>query len=117
MMRTIGILLFLVAGCGDEPERLPAHLTDHVQVGKAEPGPRCQSLGALEGMSTDGAPSRYESAYGAIKDTAAIRGGNYVVIDQVSSFVEGSDAQVVIRGRVYACTLGLPPPMVAAECH
>jgi hypothetical protein len=115
MTRTFGIgIAILLAGCDEEPQRLPAHITDHVQVARSEPGPHCESIGALEGHSSDNARSKYESAYADLKDTAAMRNGNYVVIDQVASLFAGSDGEVVIRGRLYVCSLGLPAAMVRA---
>jgi hypothetical protein len=113
MIRTLGIVIAIsLAGCDEEPQRLPAHITDHVQVARAEPGPHCESMGALEGHSSDEARSKYESAYADLKDAAALRNGNYVVIDQVSSWLSGTDTEVVIRGRLYACALGLPAPLL-----
>ena len=117
MTRMVGIALVSLSmlGCDEEPQRLPAHITDNVRVARTEPGAHCESVGALEGHSSDGARSKYESAYADLKDAAALRGGNYVVIDQVAAIPLGSDPEVVIRGRLYSCSLGLPAQMVRME--
>jgi hypothetical protein len=96
-------------GCVEnEDAKIAPSLVDAVQVSKSEPGPVCKALGALDGTSGDCDGSRYEAAYAAIRTRAALRGGNYVVIDHVMSDV---DRMVTIEGRVYACAFS-PYPTV-----
>jgi hypothetical protein len=104
----------LMAGCvdGGETPRVSQQLVDAVQVSKSEPGSACRPIGALEGKSGDCGSSAYESAYDNLRAMAALRGGNYFVIDAVDGprLVSPSyyDTSVVIRGRLFACALGQP---------
>jgi hypothetical protein len=101
-----------ICGCVEQNDmRIAPYLVDAVQVSKAEPGPSCRSLGALDGVSGD-CESPYESAYAALRTRAALRGGNYVVIDAV--IPEAIDRSIIINGRVYACAFG-PYPTVSAN--
>jgi Domain of unknown function (DUF4156) len=117
-MRHVALLwIFATSGCleADQARIAPA-LVDAVQVSKAEPSTTCRALGALDGSSGDCEQNRYETAYATLRTNAALRGGNYVVIDLVSSqFAEGEHA-ITINGRVYSCPLApwmsmLPPPV------
>jgi hypothetical protein len=106
-MRHIGIALVAcgLAGCFDlDDTRIAPHLVDAVQVSRSEPGPACRALGALDGTAGECDGSRYAAAYSALRTHAALLGGNYVVIDAVTS--DGSDHSVTINGRVYACAFG-----------
>jgi hypothetical protein len=87
--------------------RIAPYLVDAVQVSKAEPGPACRALGALDGVSAEDCDARYESAYTSLRTRAALRGGNYVVIDAV--ITEVMDRTIVINGRLYACAYGPYP--------
>jgi hypothetical protein len=93
------------AACGSElkPE---ARLVAAVQVSKSEPGPWCRPLGAIEGGSEAGT-SGYVSAYHALRSEAALRGGNYVVIDHVSGAHTSAEAwrDTIIAGRVFECPI------------
>jgi hypothetical protein len=97
-----------LAGCleAGDPHIAP-HLVDTVQVSRKEPGTACRALGALDGTSGDCEGGRYESAYSSLRMRAALRGGNYVVIDAVTSDVPNS--ALTINGRLYACSLGPYP--------
>jgi hypothetical protein len=104
-------------GCAETEEaQVPPHLTDAVRVSREEPGSNCRPLGAIESRSNNDSGS-YESAYDTLRQGAALRGGNYVVIDLVSapSLNVGSDLPVIIRGRVYSCSLGVPQTQVTAR--
>src|SRR5262249_52471478 len=59
--------------------------------------------------------SQYESAYDVVRTQAALRGGNYVVIDLVTAArtPSGSSDSVSIQGRLFACTLGYPAALPA----
>jgi hypothetical protein len=105
----------LALGCADGDERrISPQLVAVVQVSKIEPGSACEPLGALEGHSADDSEDcgLYESAYDSLRTNAALRGGNYVVIDAVDTphhlSVSAYDPTITIRGRVYACPLGTP---------
>jgi hypothetical protein len=105
------------SGCAEmEEAQVPPHLTDAVRVSREEPGSNCRPLGAIESLSNNDSGT-YESAYDTLRQGAAVRGGNYVVIDLVSapSLNAGSDLPVIIRGRIYACTLGMPQVQTAAR--
>lgn len=106
------VLLAGLGGCfSDDQPRIAPELVDSVQVTRVEPGPSCQTLGAVEGRSSDDDDS-YPSAYEAVRERAALRGGNYVVIDAISGpmMAPGGiyDAAITIRGRLYGCAVGLP---------
>jgi hypothetical protein len=109
-MRQVAVLaVALLSGCVEQNDmRIAPYLVDAVQVSKAEPGPSCRALGALDGVSGD-CESPYESAYAALRTRAALRGGNYVVIDAV--IPESLDRSIIINGRLYACVYG-PYPTV-----
>jgi hypothetical protein len=101
--------LALLCGCAEtEDAKIAPTLVDAVQVSRSEPGSVCRALGALDGSSGDCEGSRYEAAYTALRTRAALKGGNYVVIDHVMSDM---DRTVTIEGRVYACALS-PYPTV-----
>jgi hypothetical protein len=103
--------------CDDEiPQRLPPHISDGIQVSRVEPGRECALVGVVEGESRASARGKYESAFVDVQDAAAMRGGNYVVIDAVDSiYGDGTGREIVIRGRLFSCALGLPAAMVRAE--
>ena len=101
--------LALFSGCVEnEDAKIAPSLVDQVQVSRTEPGSVCRALGALDGTSGDCEGSRYEAAYSALRTRAALRGGNYVVIDHVMS---DQDRTVTIEGRVYICAFS-PYPTV-----
>ena len=120
-MRHVALVwIFFACGCLDTPEqaRIAPALVEAVQVSKVEPGLACRALGALDGSSADCEQNRYESAYASLRTNAALRGGNYVVIDLVSSQLQESSGEraITINGRVYSCPLApwmslLPPPI------
>jgi len=112
--RLLLLALAPLAACvdGGETPRIAQSLVDAVQVSKTEPGGNCRSMGALEGRSDDEEETIYEAAYETLRTNAALRGGNYVVIDNIEGphFVSASyyETSVVIRGRLFACTLAPP---------
>jgi hypothetical protein len=87
-------------GCAeDELERAPGHVGDEVQVANRDPGPACRALAAVEVRSgRDDEPSE-----NALRDYAAERGANYVVIDTFSVYDETEDSQVLTRARLFSC--------------
>jgi hypothetical protein len=102
-MRHAVLAAALFCGCVESTEvRIAPYLVDAVQVSKLEPGPACRALGALDGTSDD--EGRYESAYSSLRTHAALRGGNYVVIDAV--IAEELVSAITINGRLYACAVG-----------
>lgn len=114
MIGTCGLAL----GCAEEG-RVPTKIASSVQVSKAEPGPWCKQIGALDGRTTECEGPVYELAYEALRRTAYERGGNYVVLDWISGPrpCGVQSATMVLHGRVYSCPLGgpyqaqvLPPP-------
>jgi hypothetical protein len=113
-MRLVVALGVLALGCVESRDmRIAPYLVDAVQVSKAEPGPACRALGAVDGVSDVDCDGRYESAYSSLRTHAALRGGNYVVIDAVTS--EYLDRSISINGRLYACVLGPYPVMPPAN--
>jgi hypothetical protein len=106
-----------LAGCAEANEHLRAdpRLIAQVQVSKLEPGPGCQAMGALDASSGECQESGYESAYEALRNKAALRSGNYVVIDSVYGphplISSVSESVVVIQGRLFSCTA---PPVARA---
>jgi hypothetical protein len=113
----MGCALWLSAavgvGCAETSEILRAdpRLTAQVQVSKLEPGPACQPLGALDASSGDCEEHIYETAYELLRNKAALRNGNYVVIDSISGphpllSSGGADSAVVIQGRLFTCPAG-----------
>jgi hypothetical protein len=100
-----------LAGCIEEQVvRLPTHLTESVQVSRSEPEGHCRALGAIEAHSGDMEYNTYESAYDRLRSNAALRGGNYVVIDAVNT-------SAVIQGRLFRCTPATAPPQaVVSTC-
>ncbi len=113
-MRLSGLVCAAVlAGCGESNDmRIAPYLVDAVQVSKLEPGAACRPLGALDGVSDDD-ESRYESAYASLRTRAALRGGNYVVIDAVTT--EPADRSIIINGRLYACAFGAYSTLPVAD--
>src|SRR5947209_8283886 len=109
MWQAAALAAAVLSGCAESNDmRIAPYLVDAVQVSKSEPGPTCRALGALDGASGD-CESPYESAYAALRTRAALRGGNYVVIDAV--IPEAFDRSIVINGRLYACAFGPYPTM------
>jgi hypothetical protein len=113
-MRLPWLGVLLLGGCIEEQAiRLPSHFTDSIQVSKREPEGMCRTLGAVEGRSRESDDNGYEAAYDTLRSNAALRGGNYVVLDLVNATRVQSggntyDGPVVIQGRLYRCALGLP---------
>lgn len=125
----VGLMWWMCAasGCAETAvaPRPDAHLIERVQVSKAEPASDCQALGAIEGRSAecddaDNNPDAYQSAYDSLRANAAMRGGNFVVIDStggphlVSISPVVYDGRMSIRGRVFACNAGWPRATAAA---
>jgi hypothetical protein len=114
-MRHFVLVVLVAAGCAEtnDSARIAPYLVDAVQVSKIEPADSCRALGALDGTSDEDCDSsRYESAYAALRTHAALRGGNYVVIDAITSsrFGDGPDDRAItINGRLYACPIGPYP--------
>jgi hypothetical protein len=109
MWQAAVLSVVFLSGCVESNDmRIAPYLVDAVQVSKMEPGPSCRSLGALDGVSGD-CDSPYESAYTALRTRAALRGGNYVVIDAV--IPEALDRSIIINGRLYACAYSPYPTM------
>ncbi len=126
----VGILWWMCAasGCAETvaAPRPDARLIERVQVSKAEPSPDCQALGAIEGRSADcddpdNNVEAYQSAYDSLRAAAAVRGGNFVVIDStggphlVSISPVVYDGRMSIRGRVFACNAGWPRSTAATS--
>jgi hypothetical protein len=113
-MRLPCVALVLLGGCIEEQSiRLPSHFTDPVMVSKSEPEGMCRNLGAVEGRSRESDDSPYEAAYDTLRSNAALRGGNYVVMDlinatRVQSGGNTYEGPVVIQGRLYQCAIGMP---------
>jgi hypothetical protein len=111
---TVTIGMCALAGCaeGTAGPRVDARLVDHVQVSRAEPGAACRSLGAVDGKVDDDCDDScgYEAAYDALRAAAALRGGNYVVLDSFAGgrSIGGYDGPMALQGRVYSCPLGWP---------
>jgi len=105
------VIPFWLTGCiEDQVVRLPSHLTEAVQVSRTEPEGQCRPLGAIEAHSGDMEYNTYESAYERLRSNAALRGGNYVVIDAVNT-------SAVIQGRLFRCTPGsAAPATVVSTC-
>jgi hypothetical protein len=110
----------LLGGCIEaETPKIAPWLVESVEVSRREPGPYCEALGALEGTSDmddendeDEDAGSYAVAYASLRSRAALRGGNYVVIDQVRGphlFADSTYSRAtVIAGRVYFCGVGTP---------
>jgi hypothetical protein len=115
MRQLVGLAFLAIApGCVDSNDmKIAPYLVDSVQVSKKEPGPACRALGALDGTSAEDCDGRYESAYASLRTHAALRGGNYVVIDAV--LTEVLDRAIVINGRLYACAYGPYPTIPPSE--
>jgi hypothetical protein len=109
-MRHVAMLgVGVLAGCVEAGDHhIAPHLVDTVQVSRKEPGSACRPLGALDGTSGDCEGGRYESAYTSLRMRAALRGGNYVVIDAVTADTTPNSG-LTINGRLYACSLGPYP--------
>jgi hypothetical protein len=97
----VGVVLSVACVSEVKPD---VRLVNAVQVSKAEPGPWCRALGAVEGASDMGM-SGYVSAYQSLRGEAALLGGNYVVIDHVAGARAPAEGwrDTVIGGRVFAC--------------
>jgi len=109
----LGMSMTALIGCAETSETLRAdpRLAAQVQVSKLEPGPACQPLGALDASSGDCEENVYETAYEGLKNKAALRNGNYVVLDSISgpqplAISGGLDSGVVIQGRLFTCPAG-----------
>jgi hypothetical protein len=118
--RLCAFLTVLAAGgCVEEMQPLPARFTEVVQVSKREPGPACRPLGAIEGRSREIDRVPYESAYEVLRTNAALRGGNYVVIDLLhgANLASSNESSIVIHGRLYDCALGESLPVAHVHHH
>lgn len=111
-----------LAGCAEvsDAPRISFAQLEAVQVSKLEPAPTCRPLGAMEGSSGECSESVYEAAYDGLRRSAAVRGGNYVVIDSIRQLYGtcGVQSAMAIQGRLFSCP-SAPPPVVAsygAEC-
>jgi hypothetical protein len=108
-MRLVGWLVAIgLAGCVEvsDSARISPVLIEAVHVSRAEPAGQCRALGALDGTCGDCDNASYESAYGSLRANAALRGGNYVVIDLITVHRPGNEDGIAIHGRVYSCPLG-----------
>lgn len=98
----IGIGLF-VLGCGTSLSTAG----QNVRVGKAPPHANCRELGIVYGSGGGGAytstEGKVESAHNELRNKAAEKGGNFVVLDTSSADING----VTISGRAFSC--GNPP--------
>ncbi len=94
------VLAVAAAGCAEEPlERAPDRIVDEVQVANRDPGPACRPLVAVEVRSgRDDMPSSE-----ALRNYAAARGANYVVVDTFSVYDEREDSEVLTRARLFCC--------------
>src|SRR5262249_18667952 len=74
-----------------------------VRVGKAAPNPDCRELGIVYGSGGGGAytssQQKMESAQNELRNQAAAKGGNFVVMDIAGSDIGG----VAISGRAISC--------------
>jgi hypothetical protein len=120
-------LALFAVGCAETAAapRIDPRLAEHVAVSRAEPGPNCALLGAVEGQSPEcddvESSTAYEAAYDNLRTNAALRGGNFVVIDStggphlVSVSPVVYDGRMSIRGRVFACTSGWPQKVATPD--
>jgi hypothetical protein len=93
-------MVLALAGCAEEEmERGNTAVADTVQVGNRDPGPACRGIAAVEVRSgSSDVPSS-----DALREYAATRGANYVVVDTFSVYDEPEDATVLTRARLFAC--------------
>ncbi|HZS36957.1 MAG TPA: hypothetical protein VFF06_09025 [Polyangia bacterium] len=100
----------LLAGCWEAQPRATAdpRLVQLVQVSRREPL-GCWPLGAVSGRAADANEDSldYQAAYDDVRNNAALRGGNLVVIDAVGQprMLTGSIAvyDYSIAGRLFRC--------------
>ena len=86
-------------GCAeDELERGAGRIGDEVQLANRDPGPACCALETIEVRSG----RADEPCTSALRDYAAERGANYVVLDTFSVF-ESEDEAVLTRARLFCC--------------
>ena len=95
-----------LAGCAeDELERNDDAIADSVQLAERDPGPACRGIAAVEVRSgQNDAPSS-----ATLRQYAATRGANYVVVDTFSVYDEPEPNSVLTRARLFFC------PAPAAE--
>jgi len=97
-------LFFAIAlaagGCAeDELERRPAPAVEAVQLANRDPGAVCRRLVAVEVRS-----GRYDlPSSDTLRELAAARGANYVVIDTFSVYDDREDTPVLTRARLFCC--------------
>ncbi|HEY2742980.1 MAG TPA: hypothetical protein VGL86_00095 [Polyangia bacterium] len=98
MKRALFLLLLglLPAGCAeDEDARRPTPPQRAVVVSNREPGSCCRALGSVEAQS-----DHDEAATGdTLREYAAARGANYVVLEGFVVF----DERVIARARIFDC--------------
>ena len=103
-MNRLSLLVALAAaaaaGCAeDELDRAPRPAADAVQLANREPGAGCCGLGAVEVRSgRDDEPSSE-----ALREYAAARGANYVVVDTFTVYDDSEDTPVLTRARLFRC--------------
>jgi hypothetical protein len=93
-------MVLALAGCAEEEvERGDRRVADTVEVGNRDPGPACRGVAAVEVQSgKNDVPSA-----DALREYAAARGANYVVVDTFSVYDEPEDATVLTRARLFRC--------------
>jgi hypothetical protein len=113
---TVGSTALLVSGCwmdGPAKNRADQRLINQVMVSKLEPGPGCRPLGPIVGRGSDSSEetATYEAAYEELRNSAALRQGNYVVIDSIEGphmlTLQLYNNAYEIRGRAFECPVGL----------
>jgi hypothetical protein len=74
-----------------------------VRVGKAPPHPKCEELGIVHGSGGGGmyttSEDKMEGAQNELRNQAAEKGGNFVVMDVAGSDMSG----MTISGRAFSC--------------
>lgn len=102
MTRATVVLVIVLAagGCAEtELERAPGPVRDEVQLANRDPGSACRPLFAVEVRSgRNDVPTS-----DAVRDYAAARGANYVVIDTFSVYDDDEAEDVLTRARLFAC--------------
>ncbi|MGE0525675.1 MAG: DUF4156 domain-containing protein [Bdellovibrionales bacterium] len=96
MSRALGLLSVIglmgagfLGGCSSKPKLSVIPQADEVKVSRDRPGEECKEIGVITGRTSSATGTR-EQALEDLKQEAANRGANYIVIKSYSGYGTGA---------------------------
>jgi hypothetical protein len=93
----------LLGGCVAEEECVRPDPPPQIRLSAIEAAPDCQPIGAVEVRAGERDPTPHEQ----LREYAAERGANYVVLDAFGAVPTGDDIVAVTRARLFRCPIAL----------